>query len=91
MKESDTEMRLKNLPFIPSRIRKFAYQYALQCKKTREAWALEFNVKSNVIDRWLRHAGVRDYISIVRETAREKTDYLQEIRGRLKDKVTRTG
>jgi len=84
MKESNTETRLKNLPFIPARIRKFAYRYALEIKRTRAAWAVEFNVKCNVIDRWLRHDGVRAYIAIVRGSAREKIDYLSEIRGRLK-------
>ena len=73
-----------DLPFIPSRVRKFAYRYALECKKTRAAWAVEFNVKCNVIDRWLKHAGVKDYIVLVQGAAREGINYLEEIKGRLK-------
>ena len=84
MEESNTETRLKNLPFLPARIREFAYRYAFEIRKTRAAWGAEFNVKCNVIDRWLKYPGMKDYVAILQDAAREETDYLSEIKGRLK-------
>ena len=87
MKErsNNVEMKLKALPFIPEKIRFFAYRYALECKEPRKFWAGEYGVKVCTVEKWLRHAGVRDYIQICRDKARENTNYQEEIRRKMRE------
>jgi len=56
---------LKNLPFIPERMRDFAFRYATEYKPSK-FWAKEYGVSLKAIDRWLGHEGVRGYIAIAR-------------------------
>ncbi len=85
MEKSNIEKitRTEDLPFIPERIRFFAYRYAMECKEPRKFWAAEYGVKVCTIERWLRHEGVRDYIEICRNKVRKDINYLEEIRRKL--------
>lgn len=56
---------LDDLPFIPERMRDFAFRYATEYKPVK-VWAKTYNVSVVTIDKWLRHEGVRSYIAITR-------------------------
>lgn len=56
---------LDDLPFIPERMRDFAYRYATEYKP-HKFWAKEYGVVVTTIETWLRHEGVRAYIAISR-------------------------
>ena len=56
---------LKDLPFVPERMRDFAFRYATEYKPNK-FWAKEYGVATLTISKWLRHAGVRGYIAISR-------------------------
>jgi len=56
---------LKDLPFIPERMRDFAFRYATEYKPYR-FWAKEYGVGDLTIGKWLRHEGVRAYIAVCR-------------------------
>ena len=56
---------LDDLPFIPERMRDFAYRYATEYKP-QKFWAKEYGVRVEAIQKWLRHEGVRSYIAISR-------------------------
>jgi len=77
--------KVEDLPFIPERIRVFAYNYALQPKKQRKVWAKEYGISVRAVESWLRHAGVRDYVAILRSEARENTDHGEEIRRKMEE------
>lgn len=56
---------LKDLPFIPERMRDFAFRYATEYKPHR-FWAKEYGISVRTVEAWLRHEGVRAYIAICR-------------------------
>lgn len=56
---------LSSLPFIPERLREFAFRYATEYMP-HSAWAKEFNTTEKRIQAWLRHEGVRAYIAVCR-------------------------
>lgn len=56
---------LENLPFVPERMRDFAFRYATEYKPIK-FWAREYGVAMDTIYKWLGHAGVRGYIAISR-------------------------
>jgi len=56
---------LKDIPFIPERMRDFAFRYATEYKPYK-FWMKEYGVRESTIGNWLRHEGVRAYIAICR-------------------------
>lgn len=56
---------LDDLPFIPERMRDFAFRYATEYMPMR-MWAKEYNCSQGSIEKWLRHEGVRAYIAVCR-------------------------
>src|SRR3972149_6598415 len=56
---------LNELPFIPERMRHFAFRYATEYKPEKY-WVKEFGVAIETIRKWLRHPGVRSYIALSR-------------------------
>jgi hypothetical protein len=56
---------LESLPFIPERMRDFAFRYATEYKP-HKLWAKEYGVSLVTIEKWLRHEGVRAYIAVCR-------------------------
>lgn len=56
---------LDDLPFIPERMRDFAFRYATEYMPMR-MWAKEYNCAQGSIEKWLRHEGVRAYIAVCR-------------------------
>lgn len=56
---------LNNIPFIPERMRDFAFRYATEYKPNAE-WAKEYGVGPVTIGTWLRNEGVKSYIALVR-------------------------
>jgi len=56
---------LKDLPFIPERMRDFAFRYATEYKPYR-FWAKEYGISARTVEAWLRHESVRAYIAICR-------------------------
>jgi len=56
---------LKDIPFIPERMRHFAFRFATEYRP-QSVWAKEFGVHKHTIENWLRHEGVRSYIAITR-------------------------
>lgn len=63
--EVDKLPTLDDLPFIPERMRDFAFRYATEYKPWK-FWAKEYGVSIKTIEKWLRHEGVRGYIAISR-------------------------
>ncbi len=86
MKSNITKIKKTDeLPFIPELLRDFAFKYAMDEYKSQKLWAGEYGVSVITIGRWLKHAGMQDYILICQDA--KKGDYLEEIRGRLRDKM----
>lgn len=56
---------LDSLPFIPERMRDFAFRYATEYM-TVAKWAKEYNCSVHTIEKWMRHEGVRAYIALCR-------------------------
>lgn len=56
---------LDDLPFIPERMRDFAFHYAVEFRSLK-GWAKMYNVTLGTIDKWLRNPGVRMYIGLIR-------------------------
>ena len=81
--EIDNLPDVDDLPFIPERMRDFAYRYATEHKK-RTTWAREYDVHLYTIDRWLQHKGVRTYIALARV---EKRFYTMARRSALENQV----
>lgn len=61
----DNLPNLKDIPFIPERMRDFAFRYATEYKPYK-VWAKEYGVEVRTLYRWLQHEGVRAYIAITR-------------------------
>ena len=75
-----------DLPFLPERIRKFAFRYATAESKSLKFWAEKYGVATLTISRWLKHTGVRDYLMICQDAARKGESYLSEIKRKLREK-----
>lgn len=74
---------MKDLPFIPERLRDFAYRYATEYRK-HATWAKEYNVSVATIAKWLSNPGVRSYIALTRL---EKRFYTMARRSALENRV----
>ncbi len=74
---------LDDLPFIPERMRDFAYRYATEYMKEAQ-WAREYQVTRGTITKWLQHPGVRSYIALARL---EKRFYTMARRSALENMV----
>lgn len=88
MREKSNTMEIKktdDMPFIPERIRFFIYEYATSERKPRKFWAEKYRISVTTVSRWLKHAGVCDYIKIVQNEARKGESYLDEIKRKLKE------
>jgi hypothetical protein len=73
----------EDLPFIPERMRDFAYRYATEFK-TQQAWSKTYGVNKGTVERWLRHPGVKSYVALARL---EKRFYTMARRSALENKV----
>lgn len=56
---------LRDLPFIPERMRDFAFRYATEYMPLTK-WAQEYNCSTGRVSKWLSHEGVRAYIAVCR-------------------------
>lgn len=56
---------LDDLPFIPERMRDFAFRYSTEYMPNK-VWAKTYNVTVTTIENWLRNEGVRAYIAVCR-------------------------
>jgi hypothetical protein len=56
---------IDDLPFIPERMRDFAFRYATEYKPTK-VWAKEYGVHPHTVEKWLTKKGVRAYIAASR-------------------------
>lgn len=56
---------LNNLPFVPERLRDFAFRYATEYKPYKQ-WGAEYGVHPETIEKWLRHEGVKAYVALSR-------------------------
>ena len=56
---------LDDLPFIPERMRDFAFRYATEYMPNK-VWAETYNVNIHTIENWLRNEGVCAYIAVCR-------------------------
>ena len=61
----DNIPNLEDLPFIPERMRDFAFRYATEYMPVKQ-WAKVYNVSPETIRSWLSHEGVRAYIAVCR-------------------------
>jgi hypothetical protein len=61
----DSLPSLDDLPFIPERMRDFAFRYATEYKPIKY-WAREYGITPARVSAWLQHDGVRAYIAICR-------------------------
>lgn len=57
--------KTEDLPFIPERLRDFAFRYATEMKPQRE-WAKIYGVSQSAIIKWLANEGVRALIALTR-------------------------
>ncbi len=82
----NTEIKtLDALPFIPGRIRDFAFKYSTAECQSLTYWAEQYGVSVNLISKWLNRPGVREYVAICQTQKRE--GYLDEIKGKLREKL----
>ncbi len=79
----DNLPNVDDLPFIPERMRDFAYRYATEYKKAT-AWAKAYDVTVITIQKWLRHPGVKSYVALARL---EKRFYTMARRSALENMV----
>lgn len=56
---------LEDLPFIPERMRDFAFRYSTEYMPVKQ-WAKVYNCSVETIRGWLSHEGVRAYIAVCR-------------------------
>lgn len=57
--------KTEELPFVPERLRDFAFRYATEMKPLRE-WAKIYGVSLSALQKWLSHEGVRALIALTR-------------------------
>jgi len=57
--------KVEDLPFIPERMRDFAFRYATEYKPIR-VWAETYGVSESAIYKWLSHEGVAALIALTR-------------------------
>lgn len=57
--------KLEDLPFVPERLRDFAFRYATEMKPRRE-WAKIYGVSLSSIGKWLANEGVRALIALTK-------------------------
>ena len=82
----NTEIKtLAELPFIPAKIRDFAFQYSTAECRPLAYWAGQYGVRSDKIKQWLNRPEVQAYIQIVRDQSPK--GYLDEIKRKLREKV----
>lgn len=74
---------MDDLPFIPERMRDFAYRYATEYKKNT-MWAKTYGINIGTLERWLGHPGVKSYVALARL---EKRFYTMARRSALENSV----
>jgi len=57
--------KVEDLPFVPERLRDFAFRFATEMKPWRE-WAKIYGVSIPGVQKWLRNEGVRALIALTR-------------------------
>ena len=68
----DLPASLEEMPFVPERMRDFAFRYANEMKPLRE-WAKVYGVSQSAISKWLANENVRKLIAMVKYERRSYT------------------